>query len=67
MQYNDGFRTGLIGTREQIEERIDELRKVGVDLILTGYLHFDEEVRRFGEEIIQPLRTGDRTAAGVTA
>lgn len=62
VQYNDGFRTGLIGTREQIEERIDELRRVGVDLILTSHLHVDEEVRRFGEEIIRPLR-GDREAA----
>lgn len=56
VQYNDGFRTGLIGTREQIEERIDELRQVGADLILTGHLHVDEEVRRFGEEVILPLR-----------
>lgn len=63
VQYNDGFRTGLIGTREQIEKRIDELRKVGVDLILTGYLHFDEEVRRFGEEIIQPLRAGTEASS----
>ncbi|OLT53863.1 dimethyl sulfone monooxygenase SfnG [Corynebacterium sp. CNJ-954] len=56
VQYNDGFRTGLIGTREQIEERIDQLRRIGVDLILTGYLHFQEEAERFGREIIQPLR-----------
>ena len=52
IQYNDGFKTGLIGTREQIEERIDAYRKVGVDLILTGFLHFDEELQRFGREII---------------
>lgn len=56
VQYNDGFRTGLIGTHEQIEERIDGLRRIGVDLVLTGYLHFQEEVERFGTEIIQPLR-----------
>ena len=52
IQYNDGFKTGLIGTREQIEERIDAYRRVGVDLILTGFLHFDQELQRFGREII---------------
>ncbi|MEJ6549254.1 dimethyl sulfone monooxygenase SfnG [Corynebacterium sp. USCH3] len=63
VQYNDGFRTGLIGTREQIEERVEELRRIGVDLILTGYLHFQEEVGRFGREIIQPLRAGTAAQA----
>jgi FMNH2-dependent dimethyl sulfone monooxygenase len=58
VQYNDGFRTGLIGTAEQIEERIDQLRRIGVDLVLTGYLHFQEEAERFGREIILPLRAG---------
>ncbi|WP_333619093.1 dimethylsulfone monooxygenase SfnG [Dietzia sp.] len=53
VQYNDGFKTKLIGTREQISERIEAYRKVGVDLILTGFLHFDEEVQRFGREIIR--------------
>lgn len=52
VQYNDGFKTKLIGTREQIEERIEEYRKVGVDLVLTAFLHFDEELQRFGREII---------------
>lgn len=56
VQYNDGFRTGLIGTAEQISERIEELRKIGVDLVLTGYLNFQEELERFGREIITPLR-----------
>ncbi|WKK62568.1 dimethylsulfone monooxygenase SfnG [Corynebacterium sp. P8-C1] len=56
VQYNDGFKTGLIGTAEQINERLEELRAIGVDLVLCGFLHVDEEVQRFGREIIAPLR-----------
>jgi alkanesulfonate monooxygenase SsuD/methylene tetrahydromethanopterin reductase-like flavin-dependent oxidoreductase (luciferase family) len=36
VQYNDGFRTQLIGTPEQIAERVAAYRKRGVDLILGG-------------------------------
>lgn len=54
VQYNDGFKTGLIGTAEQVEERLEELRLAGVDLVLCGFLHVDEEVQRFGREIIRP-------------
>lgn len=43
VQYNDGFRTGLIGTPEQIAERIVAYRALGVDLILAGFLHFQKE------------------------
>ena len=39
VQYNDGFRTNLIGTPQQIAERIVELKSVGVDLVLAGFLH----------------------------
>ena len=45
VQYNDGFRTQLIGTPEQIAERIAAYRKRGVGLILGGFLHFQEEIR----------------------
>ncbi|MCT1556292.1 dimethyl sulfone monooxygenase SfnG [Corynebacterium sanguinis] len=62
VQYNDGFKTGLIGTKERILERAEELRAAGVDLILCGFLHVDEEVQRFGKEIITPLRSGKALA-----
>ena len=61
VQYNDGFRTGLIGTAGQITERIEELRSIGVDLVLTGHLNFQEEVERFGTEVIAPLRARTRS------
>ncbi len=56
VQYNDGFRTNLIGTPEQIAERIVALKAVGVDLILLGFLHFQEEVESFGKHVIPLVR-----------
>lgn len=56
VQYNDGFKTGLIGTYDEIAERIIEYKKQGVNLLLTAYLHFQEELTAFGEEIIPRVR-----------
>lgn len=56
VQYNDGFKTNLIGTPQQIAERIVDLKSVGVDLILSGFLHFIEEVEYFGENVLPLVR-----------
>jgi FMNH2-dependent dimethyl sulfone monooxygenase len=56
VQYNDGFRTQLIGTPEQIAERIAAYRKRGVDLILGGFLHFQEEIEYFGSHVLPLVR-----------
>jgi FMNH2-dependent dimethyl sulfone monooxygenase len=56
IQYNDGFKTQLIGTPEQIAERIVEYKKIGVNLMLTCYLHFQEEVAAFGRDILPIVR-----------
>ena len=56
VQYNDGFKTNLIGTPQQIAERIAELKSVGVDLVLSGFLHFIEEVEYFGEKVLPLVR-----------
>ena len=56
VQYNDGFRTKLIGTPEQVATRIVEYRKIGVDLILGGFLHYHEEVERFGRDVLPIVR-----------
>jgi FMNH2-dependent dimethyl sulfone monooxygenase len=56
VQYNDGFRSGLIGTPEQIARRIIEYRKLGVGLILSGFLHFQEEVDYFGQKVLPIVR-----------
>ena len=56
VQYNDGFKTNLIGTPEQIAERIVALKAVGVDLVLSGFLHFQEEVEYFGKRVLPLVR-----------
>jgi len=56
VQYNDGFKTNLIGTPDQIAERIVALKDAGVDLALLAFLHFQEEVAYFGEHIIPRVR-----------
>lgn len=64
-QYNDGFRTQLIGTPEQIAERIAAYRKRGVDLILGGFLHFQEEIEYFGQKVlplVREIEAADQTA-----
>jgi len=61
VQYNDGFRTGLIGTPEQIARRIVELKSAGVDLILLGFLHFQEEVEYFGKHVLPIVRELENT------
>jgi dimethylsulfone monooxygenase len=56
VQYNDGFRSNLIGTPHQIAERILALKDAGASLILLGFLHFQEEVEHFGKHVIPLVR-----------
>ncbi|RUW32830.1 MULTISPECIES: dimethylsulfone monooxygenase SfnG [unclassified Mesorhizobium] len=56
VQYNDGFRSNLIGTPHQVAERIVDLKRAGADLILLGFLHFQEEVEYFGKHVIPLVR-----------
>jgi dimethylsulfone monooxygenase len=70
VQYNDGFKTGLIGTPEQVADRIIELKRLGVNLILCAFLHYDWELENFGQRVIplvrereQALGSGRRAAA----
>lgn len=56
VQYNDGFRTGLIGTPEQLAERIVAYKRLGVDLFLLGFLHYLEEVEYFGKKVLPLVR-----------
>ena len=64
VQYNDGFRTGLIGTPEQIAERIAAYRRRGVDLILGGFLHFQEEIEYFGARVLPLVREIEAAESG---
>lgn len=66
VQYNDGFKTNLIGTPRQIAERIVALKSVGVDLVLLGFLHFQEEVDYFGKHVIPLVRELEEAASKET-
>ncbi|MCW0215595.1 MAG: dimethyl sulfone monooxygenase SfnG [Pseudonocardia sp.] len=56
VQYNDGFRTQLIGTPEQIADRAIEYKRRGANLLLLAYLHFQEEVEYFGRHVLPIIR-----------
>ncbi|KOX59149.1 alkanesulfonate monooxygenase [Streptomyces purpurogeneiscleroticus] len=56
VQYNDGFKTNLIGTPDQIAERILALKDAGADLALLAFLHFQEDVAYFGAHVIPRVR-----------
>lgn len=67
VQYNDGFKTNLIGTPQQIAERIVALKAAGVDLVLTGFLHFHEEVEYFGKRVLPLVRALEQQQPGKAA
>lgn len=46
-------------------DRIIELKKIGVDLILTGFLHYEEDILAFGKNVI-PLVREKEEALGKT-
>ena len=49
---NRGLRTELVGTPEQVRERIEELEAVGVDLLLLQFSPQHEEMDRFAAQVI---------------
>jgi len=51
--WHPGFR---IGTPRQIGERIAAYRKRGVDPILGGFLHFQEEIEYLGARVLSLVR-----------
>ena len=56
VQPNDGFKTRLMGPPDLIAERIRQYYEVGVDLILTAFLHYEDELPRFGSTVIPLVR-----------
>lgn len=60
---NRGLRAGLVGTAEQVAERIIELEQVGVSLLLLQCSPQLEEMERFAEQVM-PL-VGQVTAGSV--
>jgi FMNH2-dependent dimethyl sulfone monooxygenase len=65
VQYNDGFRTGLVGTPEQVARRVLGYKLIGVDLLLLGFLHVREEIAAFGDRVIPLVRELESEVARV--
>jgi FMNH2-dependent dimethyl sulfone monooxygenase len=63
---NRGLRAGLVGTPEQVAERVLEFERAGVSLLLIQCSPQYEEMERFAEEVI-PLVEDARAAAGALA
>jgi alkanesulfonate monooxygenase len=64
IQYNDGFKTKLIGTKEQVAERLVLLKSLGVDLVLTAFLHYEDEIEQFGRKVLPLVRELEKEGRG---
>lgn len=64
VQYNDGFKTKLIGTPEQISERILLLKSLGVSILLVAFLHYDDEIQKFGDQVLSLVRKKEAEGRG---
>jgi FMNH2-dependent dimethyl sulfone monooxygenase len=49
---NRGLRSGLVGTQEQVKERVAAFAEVGVDLLLLQSSPQREEMERFASQVI---------------
>ncbi len=53
---NRGLRSGLIGTPDQIIDRLHAYEQAGVGLMLLQFSPQREEMARFGEQVISRYR-----------
>jgi dimethylsulfone monooxygenase len=60
---NRGLRTGLVGTPEQVAERVEALSRVGVDLLLLQCSPQLEEMERFAAQVMPLVGRSRRAAA----
>ena len=65
---NRGLRSGLVGTPEQVAERIAEFEEAGADLLLLQFSPQFEEMERFAEQVIDravraPVKAADEFAS----
>jgi dimethylsulfone monooxygenase len=63
VQQNDGFRPDLIGTPEQIADKIEALHASGIDLIQCGFLHYESDLANFGDKVIPLVREREQQLA----
>ena len=59
-----GFKTRLIGTADQIAERIMLLKALGASILLTAFLHYEDEIELFGREVLPKVRELEKKGRG---
>lgn len=64
---NRGLRSGLVGTPEQVRERIAEFEDAGVDLLLLQFSPQYEEMERFAAQVIGNEEAGVQVPAATGA
>src|SRR5689334_20502785 len=64
---NRGLRAGLVGTPEQVAQRVRDLSAAGVDLLLLQFSPQLEEMERFAEQVMPLVGTTGARAAEVAA
>ncbi len=61
---NRGLRSGLVGSAEQVAEKIEAFEAAGVDLLLLQFSPQLEEMEAFSEAVIaRKQRTASRSAS----
>jgi len=64
---NRGLRAGLLGTPEEVAERIRSFERAGVDLLLLQFSPQLEEMERFSEEVMPLLESSYPRASALAA
>ncbi len=64
---NRGLRSGLVGTPEQVRERVAEFEDAGVDLLLLQFSPQYEEMERFAAQVIGNAAAGVQVPAATGA
>jgi len=54
---NRGLRSGLVGTPEEVADRIRDFEEIGLDLLLLQFSPQHEEMERFAEEVMPLVGT----------
>ncbi|MFT3864153.1 MAG: LLM class flavin-dependent oxidoreductase [Solirubrobacterales bacterium] len=60
---NGGTAAGLVGTYDQVAERIDAFHREGIELFMLQFQPFEPEMRRFAAEVLPRVRRSSALAA----
>lgn len=53
---NGGTAAGLVGSYDEVADRIVDFHRTGIELFMLQFQPFDAEMRRFADEIIPRVR-----------